>query len=467
MNTDPILLFFGLLSICMGIVFLIYFSTAARKNPYLIGFVIGKFLQGIGIAFIGLKLEIPELSNPWLASCLLTIGLSMEVFVFTSYDLIFNKRNFRLILGFCLLGILGILLSINKGDAQIVYLFNLALGFIFLIGAYILNTKPSRTRFAKVAQISFIIYGLLWFYGGINAQMEGDQFDMLSRVNPARNLLNIVTLFNFTIVSLGYTMLQKEMDEQKLKENSKVIRDDNRKLKLLNETKDQFFSIIAHDLRGPIGGLAQLGEMLAGEMKDMKAEDQSEIIQLITDTSKNSFILLENLLLWARSESGVLQIHKEVLLVKDLFDNTLHLMDASIKQKQIQVQLEVPEDLTVLADGAMLSTVFRNLISNAIKFVQANGLIKLRAYATSNKEAVCLEFEDNGVGIPENKIEDLLSLDSRFTTLGTQKESGSGLGLKLCNQFIQRHGGSLEIQSEKNKGSIFSIRIPQNISQTS
>jgi len=452
--------FFAMLNFVMGIVFLIYFRTAAKKNPYLLWFVLGKFLQGAGILLVALKFEVTFLASPWFASILITLGMSVEVFIFTSYDLIFHKRNFQLLLLFCLAGIIGVLFSINTSDAQIVFFFNLALGGVYLNGAWLLQKKKSASRFARVARSSFVIYGLIWIYAAIHALINGPDLDMFGTRNHARMLINLGTLFNFVIVSLGYTMLQKEMDEERIKESAMIIKADNEKLKELNQTKDQFFSIIAHDLRGPIGGLAQLGELLSVEVGTLKREEQDQLIQLVAETSKKSFILLENLLLWSQSESGELEVNKESIDVKELFTSNLALMAAGIKQKHIQVSLDVEPELQIHADKQMLSTVFRNLLSNAIKFTQPGGHISLSAEYRQADNEVCLHFKDDGIGIPDDKIELLLSLDSKFSTAGTLKEKGSGLGLKLCKQFVQRHQGSIQIQSTMNKGSEFSVYLP-------
>ncbi|MHB1279341.1 MAG: sensor histidine kinase [Bacteroidia bacterium] len=460
MQTGQVMVFFALLSYVMGIVYLIYFGTGSRKNRYLPGFFLAKVVQGTGILFLGLKEEVAFFQNPWLSSILMTLGLSMEVFIFISYDQVFRKKQFRIILGFCLAGILAVLANKSSSDAIIIICFNSALGCVYLSGAWFLWKRENLSRFARVSMISFLVFGLAWLFAVYYALVYPLGLDMLNTTNISHAILSIASLFNFVIVSLGYVMLLKELDEQKIKEDAEVIQNDNTQLKELNSTKDQFFSIIAHDLRGPIGGLAQLGEMLSGKDSQLNEIEREHLLQLVANTSKNSFILLENLLLWARSESGGLQLKKEEIHLHGLMSSTIELFDAVIEQKKAKVTNSLPVGLTVSADIAMLSTVFRNLFSNALKFIQVGGFIEILAEFREPEKVICLHFKDDGIGIPDNKAKDLLAIDSSFTRNGTLNETGSGLGLKLCNQFILRHGGSIRIESTLNEGSCFSVYLP-------
>lgn len=456
------MVFFALLSYVMGIVYLIYFRTGSRKNRLLLAFFGGKMIQGTGLLFLGLKNEVALFSSPWLSALLMTIGMSAEVFVFISYDQVFRKNQFKLILAFCLIGVMAVLANTHSSDAIIIVCFNTALAGVYLSGAWFLWKKSTLSHFARVSMVSFCVFGLAWLYGSVYAIMYPEGLDMLTTRNPSHALLSVTSLFNFVIVSLGYIMLQKELDEQKIREDAEIIQRDNNELKKLNATKDQFFSIIAHDLRGPIGGLAQLGEMLSWKHGELDESERDHLLQLVANTSKNSFILLENLLLWARSESGGLQLNKENFFLEPLIKSTIELLDPMLVQKGIKINYAIPQDLSLSADLAMISTVFRNLVSNAIKFVHENGSISIQAEVLDQKEEIVLHFKDNGIGIPDDKVADLLAIDSNFTRNGTQNEPGSGLGLKLCNQFIVRHGGHMLIETVPDKGSCFSVYLPLN-----
>lgn len=348
MQTGQVMVFFALLSYVMGTVYLIYFGTTSRKNLYLPGFFFGKIIQGTALLFLGLKDEVAFLSSPWICAILMTIGLSIEVFIFISYDQVFRKRPFLVILGFCLAGIIAVVLNIGQSDAVLIVCFNTPLGAVFLIGAWFLWKRGNLSHFARVSMFSFIIFGLSWLFASLYALLYPEGLDMLNTRNISQAILSITSLINFVIVSLGYLMLQKELDERTIREDAEIIQRDNAKLKELNATKDQFFSIIAHDLRGPIGGLAQLGEMLSWKHGELDVNEREHLLQLVANTSKNSFILLENLLLWARSESGSLQLNKETILIQPLLNSTLELLDVVIEQKQVHITHSIPFRKTCL-----------------------------------------------------------------------------------------------------------------------
>ncbi|TNE79695.1 MAG: HAMP domain-containing histidine kinase [Bacteroidetes bacterium] len=460
MNIDQILLFFALLNFIMGMVYLIYFWTGTRTNLFLITFFVGKVCQGFGLFFMSTQVGLTWLQGPWLGACLGTIGLTLEVFTFISYDQIFKRKQAIFLFGLALLGVLAVLLNYRAEDRIVIFCFNLPLGFVFLYGAYILSQKPRLSRFAQVSLGSFTLFGLSWLFAAAHALWTVEGFDMHSLENPARVILNFVSLVNFTIVSLGYIMLLKEQDEWKLKEAAKIIEQDNLKLQELNSTKNQFFSIIAHDLRGPLGSMSQIGEMLNSQEEQFSSSERSAMLQALAGSLKNSFVLLENLLLWARSESGLIQVEKSDVSLAEIMQQNLRLLAPTITQKTIQVQMNIPENLRVFSDESMLSTVFRNLLSNAVKFVRQGGLIQIECEHAGDR--LLVHIQDNGIGIPKEKLSTLFDLNSRYSSLGTRKESGSGLGLKLCKQFTDQLGVDLKVESSPGHGSTFSLLLPNS-----
>jgi len=458
MQADRVMLFFSLLSFLMGMVYLIYFHTGRRQNYFLLAFVFGKFLQGFGIGFIGLKDQFDVFASPWLASILLTIGMCTEVFVFVSYEQVFKRKVFRYFAALALAGTLGVLLSKGAGDAMIVMTFNGILALVFFSGVYLLAQKPTLSRFARVTMFSFVLFGAAWLLASIHAFVHRDDLNMLSPENSARALLNVISVINFVIVSLGYIMVLKELDEAKLVENARRIAEDNKALHQLNASKTKLFSIIAHDLRGPIGGLSQLGESLV-EMKDeLNLEERNHLLKLIADTSKSSFLLLENLLLWARSESGDLECKPRSTNLAAQVDASLSLLHGSIENKQIKLKKSYTDEAQVYADATMISTVIRNLLSNAVKFVKEGGTISIQVKIKN--ERVQLEIQDDGIGMPQDKLNSMLRGEDKFLQPGTKREAGTGLGLKLCREFIAKNNGSFDGKSTVGKGTKFFVVLP-------
>lgn len=455
MNVDKIMIFFALLSFIMGVVYILYFWTGTRTNRFLIAFFGSKVFQSMGLVCMGLREEIAWLEHPWLGLVFMTSGFCLEVFTFISYDLVFRRKQALFIFGAALLGILTVLLLHQSDKRYSVFSSNMALSFVFFYGAWVLWQKPRLSRFAKIAMGSFSVFAMTWLYAALHAMWTTEGFDMGETDNLARKLINVISLFNFTIVSLGYIMVLKEQDEWQLRLASETIAQDNQKLLELNTTKNQFFSIIAHDLRGPLGSMAQMGEMLSSREESLEEEERVSMSQALADSLKNSFILLENLLLWARSESGLIEVVYQDIKVADLVQDSIRLLNPTITQKHIKVEMAIPADLSLHSDASMLSTVFRNLLSNAVKYVQLGG--EIRIYSEKVQGKVSIHFQDNGIGIPEDKLLNLFALDSRYSSLGTSKESGSGLGLKLCKQFTDRLGAELKVQSAQGKGSTFTL----------
>ena len=229
-------------------------------------------------------------------------------------------------------------------------------------------------------------------------------------------------------------------------------------LKELNATKDKFFSIIAHDLRSPLNQLLRLSEILQKEIEDEKANDAIKLAKLINESAKSGRLLLENLLEWSRSQTGTINYNPEQLNLKEITDEVLELNENNASQKDISLQNNLPKNCIAYADGNMIRTILRNLISNGIKFTYKGGKIILDAKKAKGK--IIYSISDNGIGIKSDDIEKLFRIDINPKTIGVSQEKGTGLGLILCKEFIEINGGEIWVESEFNKGSTFFFSIP-------
>lgn len=243
-------------------------------------------------------------------------------------------------------------------------------------------------------------------------------------------------------------------------------------IKALNATKDKFFSIIAHDLRNPFNSLITLSSGLLEGYLSFDEDKQKKYFKIINESARNGYKLLENLLQWSRTQTGTIKFEPELIYVKALIEETLELIGPTAFEKNIMIELDSQENLVINGDKDMLSSVLRNLLSNAIKFTHPGGLVKISVsevqFERTNQDilhAVEFRISDNGVGIPADKIDSLFRIDVNYSTRGTNKESGSGLGLILCKEFITRHGGDLNVKSEMGKGSTISFFIPKTAEQ--
>lgn len=240
---------------------------------------------------------------------------------------------------------------------------------------------------------------------------------------------------------------------------NKTLKKINVELKELHAMKDTFLRIIAHDLRAPFNAIFGLTDLLLDDYQSLSEQERHQFIEHIANASKQSYQLLENLLLWARTNTGRMDFTPQECQLKSLVDETVQLLDPTAKNKNIQIHSHIPEDLKLTADMEMLKTVMRNLLSNSIKFTnEQDGVIKISASQNDNK--IRLEVADNGIGMPEEVKQNLFRIDKSTTTKGTKGEKGTGLGLLLCKEFIDKHNGSLTVESEVNEGTKFIIELP-------
>lgn len=229
-------------------------------------------------------------------------------------------------------------------------------------------------------------------------------------------------------------------------------------LQSLNADKDRFFSIIAHDLKGPFQALLGYSELLANAEMGLTQEEIKEFASSLNESAKNLFKLLENLLEWSRLQRGQFQIQASNFDFKELADNNLELIKHRAQQKKVLLENEVKADTLIYADRYSVDTVLRNLLSNAIKFTKEGESIGIRA-----KEAdgfLEISVYDTGVGISKEVQAQLFRIDTKHTTAGTADEQGTGLGLILCKDMVEKNGGTIRVESELGKGSQFIFTVP-------
>jgi len=229
-------------------------------------------------------------------------------------------------------------------------------------------------------------------------------------------------------------------------------------LRSINTTKDKFFSIIAHDLRGPISSQFGITSILIDEFHEISDEEKLRLIKSVDQASKQTYKLLENLLYWARSQTGKLEFNPKRFNLYEVVEDVVSLLKEGALAKQIKIDLENKPQFFVNADEEMIKTVLRNLISNAIKFTNAGGLIKI--FLKENNDCKIISVEDSGVGIDKNYIDKLFSPEMITTTKGTEGEKGTGLGLILCKEFLEKNNGKIWVESELGKGTTFSFSLP-------
>lgn len=244
---------------------------------------------------------------------------------------------------------------------------------------------------------------------------------------------------------------ERKLAEFKLKRYSE-------ELESLNSSKDKFFSIISHDLRNPFNSLLGFSELLANNIEDLTEQEIKDSAKTLNRTAHNLFNLLTNLLEWSKLQNGSFKIEKSEIILSEVINYTLDAFSESIRSKDLAIMKETDEEIKVLADRNMIDSALRNLISNAIKFSRPGSIITLGC--TSNGKLAEIYVTDSGVGIPIEDQDKLFKIEKQFSTEGTSNEKGTGFGLLLCKEFVEKNGGTIRFRSRENEGSTFTITLP-------
>lgn len=249
----------------------------------------------------------------------------------------------------------------------------------------------------------------------------------------------------------------RDITDRKLAEEA--LRESEARLIALNATKDRFFSIIGHDIKNPLGNILGFSNILLDQIHNQNFEGLEEYANIIQKASVRVMDLVTNLLEWSRTQTGQIKFIPEYFELEEAIDDATELLNDWAKQKSIHLHKELPQHLSLFADRAMINTILRNLISNGIKFTEKGG--KIIISAENRDHQIIVSVRDNGIGIRKEDIEKLFRIEATYSIKGTQEETGTGLGLLICKEFIDLHGGKIRVESTVGKGSTFSFMLPQ------
>lgn len=306
----------------------------------------------------------------------------------------------------------------------------------------------------------FIAYTAVIYYAV--SVMESS---ILYRENILRNIENdnlemndINTRLEEKQQEIEQQSVRLEAQAEVLKKQSKELTENNLELERINKTKDLFLSILAHDLKNSFHLITNYSELLNTRHESLDVSTRSKFISIISSTAVKASGLLEKLLQWAQSQSNTIVFNPVKIALDTILRDNLVLFLESYQNKGIQVTQNLQEGCIVNADENMLNTVVRNLFSNAGKFTPLDGKIVVNCRKEDGQ--VWVEVQDSGVGLDKISLENLFQIDKKRSTAGTSGETGSGLGLLLCKDFIEKNGGQIRVTSELNKGSVFSFTLP-------
>jgi signal transduction histidine kinase len=297
------------------------------------------------------------------------------------------------------------------------------------------------------------------------SQIEGLRKDnelrelALQKQTNFRNFLIICLLLMVVIVGLVYYLYRAhKRNYREVSGAYEKINVQNGQLQELNATKDKFFSIISHDLKGPLNSLTSFSGLLINHTDSLSKQEIQMLAKDLDKSLKNLLALLNNLLAWARAQSGNLDTSPENLNVQEMVYANAELLQRTAENKEITLKTKVPAHLHAYADKNQMNTVLRNLMSNALKFTNTGGTVQVEV--SEWQDAVEIAVTDNGIGMPQEVINKLFKIEHKYTSLGTANEKGTGLGLMLCKEFVERSGGKLFVESTEGIGSTFRFTVP-------
>ncbi len=278
-------------------------------------------------------------------------------------------------------------------------------------------------------------------------------YDYINKIGHIFKVLSFYMIYKANIESGFRRPIETFFNELKISEEK--VKASNQELEKQVATKNKFFSIISHDLKNPVSVLVGFTELLLSNHKNYSEEEKLNMYQTIHNSSEKTYKLLDNLLSWARTQTKTIPIKPVKFDMKVVLDENISISNHKLKDIEI---VKDYESMMVFADIDMVHTIIRNLISNAVKFTPRKGHIRVEGKSEDN--FVRLNVIDNGVGIPATRVPNIFKIDKAFSTKGTEKESGTGLGLILCAEFVAKNNGEISVESEEGKGSKFTVTLP-------
>ena len=479
-----------LLAITAGVMVLLHFFTTGRRFFLIIsiGFVLigaEEFVHAI-FTFERIWIEIPvtfklAVSTTWLSGQFV-LATSFFIALFLRERQIIESKRVRYAIVFNSIGVIfavsfSLLIfslqslpnvvqlgSITKKSIELSLALLYFIAFIFYFRIY-LKQQSNNPLFWSI--IAFIILRVLVHIFVFDSQTFYDShwdtahlLVLLSYFFPIFGIwgesIKIHKNSQSKVIELEKESIERKQAEQTLKESEK-------RLHQLNADKDLFISILGHDLKSPFNNLLGLSEALTEDILKLNTDEIEDYANNINKSAQNANNLLEEILLWARIQQGKFPFKPQNLSFTDICKNILETLNPIAKAKNITIDYSSANHITVFADADMLKAVLRNLVSNAIKFTNKKGTININATQTNSN--VTISVSDNGVGIEPDDLKKLFDISEVLTTKGTAKETGTGLGLLLCKEFVEKHGGKIWVESEVGKGSDFKFTLPVSVEQ--
>jgi signal transduction histidine kinase len=421
-----------------------------------------------------------DFTNTFIVELVSRIGFPLSmlacIFFLIEYTNLF-KKNFYLRIVVLLMYIPTIVVFSFQHNLADLIRINNSLPMILIVFGNLIFVIITLSYFIKEKSIKSFALFFVFLFNLLSVFHDSYYFVVLKEKPYLMLTPNSIFLFNLTIFfilfidqsKIYHVAIKSSKELRELNENLELIVDErtaktveySKKLEEANQTKDKFFSIIAHDLKNPFNTLIGYSDVLKSDFREYGQDEIYQHLNTIYNTSVNGYNLLENLLKWSQSQTNKIRFEPKKVNFYDMVNSCIQDSENQSKFKDIELINEVPKSYHIIADKNLLKTVIRNLINNAIKFTERNGMIVI----SSTKKDNLIEFsiKDTGVGMKEEEIENLFKIDKIVSKPGTDRERGSGLGLILCKEFVEIHGGKIWAESALGSGSEFKFTIPKMI----
>lgn len=427
-----------------------YIKLYKVKNPILNIFILTRVLEIIFLITLSLRENEPKPLGIIINTTVNLFIVFYEIYCISFIERKFDSKHFK---QFILIPLFfSVVLSFFSASpvSDRIVVVSLSIAIMYAFAAYILITEKGKTKIQRITGYILPLVSVLLVMRAFGAFLDVN-IKMYST-----NYMLVIPLVFFLILNLIIPLLLLFILKEK---DNETIEIDNLKLFELNKSKNKFFSIIAHDLRAPLGGLQQIGELLW--LNNITAEKREKLTDVLYQNSKNTFNLLDNLLKWANANSGLIVYKPSQLDIHEIILNNIRLFKSQVKFKDLELSCNFENNTFVYADHEMIDTVIRNLISNAIKYTSEGGKIEVVLDEINKSNNTCtLTIIDNGVGISKEAQLKIFEIESTVSTLGTNDEKGTGLGLKLCKEFLTINKGNIWIESNENIGTSVFITLP-------
>jgi signal transduction histidine kinase len=421
-----------------------------------------------------------DFTNTFIVELVSRIGFPLAmlacVFFLIEYTNLF-KKNFYFRIVVLLMYIPTVVVFSFQHNLADLTRINNSLPMILVVLGNVIFVIITLTHFIKEKNIkSFALFFVFLF--NLLSVFHDSYYFVVLKVKPYLMLTpNSIFLFNLTIFfilfidqsKIYHSAIKSSKELRELNENLELIVNErtertveySKKLEEANKTKDKFFSIIAHDLKNPFNTLIGYSDILKSEFREYGPNEIHQHLSTIHETSVKGFNLLENLLKWSQTQTDKIVFEPVKINIYDIVQTCVDDIEHQSQFKDIEVHNDVPKTFNILADENLLKTILRNLINNAVKYTPRNGYITI----TSVKDDSSFEIsvKDSGIGMTEKELQNLFKIDKISSKPGTEKEKGSGLGLVLCKEFVEKHGGKIWVESDLETGSVFKFTIPKII----